>query len=129
MFYILKYDCTVESLFNRRNLSSTNGSIFILLFPWIQIWRAIRLVVDTGLHAKGLTRDKALEMFAKYAWDTSDVAQKEVTRYQSGPGQATSYMIGQLVIQKSREEAKKRLGQKFDLKEFHYQVRFLITFY
>ena len=129
MFYILKYDCTVESLFNRRSLSSTNGSIFILLFPWIQIWRAIRLVVDTGLHAKGLTRDKALEMFAKYAWDTSDVAQKEVTRYQSGPGQATSYMIGQLVIQKSREEAKKRLGQKFDLKEFHYQVRFLITFY
>ena len=101
------------------------NTLILFSLPWIQIWRAIRLVVDTGLHAKGFTRQDVLKMFEKYAWDTSDVALKEATRYQSGPGQATSYMIGQLIIQKSRDEAKKKLGKKFDLKEFHYQESFV----
>lgn len=55
-------------------------------------------------------------------WDDGDVMQKEVTRYQSVPGQATSYMIGQLHIMKLREKAEKELGKAFDLKEFHFQL-------
>ena len=80
------------------------------------------MIVDTGLHYKGLNRDHALKMFQKYLWDDSDIALKEVTRYQSVPGQATSYMIGQLHIMKLREYAKKKLGKAFNLKDFHFQV-------
>ena len=89
-----------------------------------QLWRALRLIVDTGLHYKGMTREKSLRLFQKYLWDNSDVAIKEVTRYQSVPGQATSYMIGQLHIMKLREYAKKKLGKEFNLKDFHFQVLF-----
>ena len=78
--------------------------------------------MDSGLHYEGFSRSKALKYFADFAWDTSDVAQKEVTRYQSGSGQATAYMIGQLHIMKLREYAKKELGKKFSLKDFHYQI-------
>ena len=59
--------------------------------------------MDTGLHYKGFSGEKALKYFADYAWDTSDGAEKEVTRYQSDPGQATAYMIGQLHIIKVRD--------------------------
>ena len=78
--------------------------------------------MDTGLHYKGFTRQKALDLFAKYAWDKSDIAQKEVLRYQSNPGQATAYMIGQLDIWRYRNETKDALGDKFSLKEFHFQA-------
>lgn len=61
-------------------------------------------------------------MFDKYAWDNSDIAKKEVTRYQSAFGQATAYMIGQLRLKELREYAKENLGLAFNLKEFHYQV-------
>ncbi|KAK3734010.1 hypothetical protein QZH41_009863, partial [Actinostola sp. cb2023] len=88
----------------------------------MQIWRAIRLVVDPGLHYKGMTRAEALQLHSDYAWDDTDVAQKEVTRYQSVAGQATGYMIGQLDIKKAREYATRELGSKFDLRDFHYQV-------
>ena len=80
-----------------------------------QLWRALRMIVDTGLHYKGLKRDEALHMFQKYLWDDSDIALKEVTRYQSAPGQATAYMIGQMHIIKLREYAKEKreaLAQK-----------------
>ena len=87
-----------------------------------QVWRALRLIVDTGLHYKGFNRAKALKFFADYAWDTSDGAQKEVTRYQSDPGQATAYMIGQLHIIKLRDYAKENLKEKFNLKEFHFHL-------
>lgn len=80
------------------------------------------MIVDTGLHYKGLTREQSLEMFGQFLWDDSDVTRKEVTRYQSGPGQATSYMIGQLHIMKLREYAEKMLGDAFNLKDFHLQV-------
>lgn len=79
-------------------------------------------MLDSGLHSKNMTRLEGLDLLAKYAWDTSDIARKEMTRYQSGPGQASSYMIGQLTIQKLREYAVKKLKDKFNLKEFHYQV-------
>jgi hypothetical protein len=61
-------------------------------------------------------------MFEDYAWDTSDFAVKEVTRYQSDPGQATAYMLGRLALIKLRKKAEKELGSKFSLKDFHYQV-------
>lgn len=80
------------------------------------------MVVDTGLHSKRLTREDALNMFQKYVWDDSDITLKEVTRYQSAPGQATSYMVGQLHIMKLRQYAKKRMGKNFNLKDFHFHV-------
>ena len=95
--------------------------IFIVSFHR-QIWRAIRLIVDTGLHFKGMSRAEALELFEEKAWDGTDLARKEVTRYQSDPGQATAYMIGQLDIKKARQYATNKLKKTFDLKDFHYQV-------
>ena len=79
-------------------------------------------MVDTGLHFKGESREWALKVFADYAWDTSDKVEKEVTRYQSIPGQAVTYMLGQLSIMELKEEAEKALGTKFNLKDFHFQV-------
>ena len=58
----------------------------------------------------------------KFAWDTTDFAVKELTRYQSCPGQATAYMIGRLTIMELREKTRTELGEKFSLKDFHYQV-------
>ena len=80
------------------------------------------MIVDTGLHYKRLTREESLQMFEQYLWDDSDVTKKEVTRYQSVPGQATSYMVGQLHIMKLREYAENKLGDAFTLKDFHLQV-------
>lgn len=79
-------------------------------------------MVDVGLHYKGMSREKALEYFAKYTWDKGELAEKEVTRYQSGFGQATSYMIGHQQIVKSRAYAQKELGDKFNLKDFHFYL-------
>lgn len=73
----------------------------------------------------GMTRDEALELFATYAWDRTDKAIKDVTRYQSDPGQATAYMIGQLAIWSYRNATTKKLldnGKKFNEKDFHFQV-------
>ena len=78
-------------------------------------------MVDTGIHTKSLTRAEALKLFDKYAWDNTDIAKKEVTRYQSVFGQATAYTIGQLWISQLREKARKELKEQFSLKEFHYQ--------
>lgn len=61
-------------------------------------------------------------MFEKYAWDTSDFAVKEVTRYQSDPGQATAHMLGRLALMQLRNNTEKALGEKFSLQDFHYQV-------
>ncbi|EDO31412.1 predicted protein [Nematostella vectensis] len=91
------------------------------MLKW-QVWRAVRLIVDTGLHYRGISRSDALKMFEDYAWDKSDFAVKEVTRYQSDPGQATAYMLGRLELIKMRKKAEKALGSKFNLKDFHYQV-------
>ncbi|KAL9986413.1 hypothetical protein ACROYT_G000558 [Oculina patagonica] len=91
-------------------------------FGMLKWQRALRLIVDTGLHYKGFSRADALSYFADYAWDTSDTAQKEVTRYQSDPGQATAYMIGQLKIIELREYATKELGDDFNLRDFHFHL-------
>jgi len=91
------------------------------MLKW-QIWRAVRLIVDTGLHYKGMKRDEAIKLFAEKAWDDTDLTEKEVTRYQGWPGQATAYMVGRLGILQARRNATSALGQKFNLKDFHYQV-------
>ena len=79
-------------------------------------FRAVRLVVDTGIHQMGWTREQALEYFKAHA-PTESVA--EVDRYISWPGQALAYKMGQLEIVKLRKEAEQKLGTKFDIREFH----------
>jgi uncharacterized protein (DUF885 family) len=68
-----------------------------------------------------MTRVESLKLFNDKAWDDTDFAVKELTRYQSIPGQATTYMIGQIGIKRARQYATDQLGSKFDIKEFHYQ--------
>jgi len=101
-------------------LNQLSSNAFLFLFS--QLWRALRLVVDTGLHNKNMTRQEAINYFRDYIWEDSDVVEKEITRYQSNYGQATSYMIGQLHLIKLRARAQKELGAKFDLKDFHYYL-------
>ncbi|QDE30699.1 DUF885 domain-containing protein [Shewanella polaris] len=87
-----------------------------------EMLRAMRLVVDTGLHAKGWSREQAIQ----YMMDNSPMAESdiiaEVERYMAIPGQALSYKVGQLTILRLRADAEKTLGDKFDLKGFHDQL-------
>jgi len=69
-----------------------------------------------------MTRDQAIDLFRRYLWDESDVVVNEVSRYQAWPGQATSYMTGQLAIWRMRNETLEKLGAKFKLQDFHYHV-------
>lgn len=97
-------------------------SVFISRIWWFHLKIARRLA---GLQLTPLyfwLRTTALELFSKYAWDDSDSAEKEVTRYQGGPGQATSYTLGQQKIIEMRRFCEKKLGDKFELRDFHYQV-------
>lgn len=84
-----------------------------------EMWRAIRLVVDTGLHSKGWSEEEAVAYFKENSAITSEQAQSEVRRYLVLPGQATGYKIGMLKIQALRAHAKTELGDKFDIREFH----------
>lgn len=87
-----------------------------------EMLRAMRLVVDTGIHAKGWSRSQAVAyMLANSGMGRSD-AEAEVDRYIANPGQALSYKIGGLTIQRLRREAESALGPRFDLKAFHEQV-------
>ena len=61
-------------------------------------------------------------MFSKYAWEESDLAEKEITRYQGVPGQATAYKLGQQKIIEMRKYCEEKLEDRFDLREFHYQI-------
>ena len=91
-------------------------------FLTAEIWRAVRLVVDTGLHYKGWTREQAIEyMRANTAIGEADVV-AEVERYMAAPGQALAYKIGQRKIRELRTLAERQLGPRFDVKEFHTQV-------
>ena len=87
-----------------------------------EMWRDIRLVVDTGVHAKHWSRDQMIEYFHKYTAMDEPNIQTEVDRYIGWPGQALAYKIGQLEILKLREEAKQKLGEKFDIRAFHDEV-------
>ena len=87
-----------------------------------ELWRAIRLVVDTGIHAKGWTRQQVLD----YMYANSAVAEAravaEAERFMAIPGQALAYKVGQLRIRAIRDDAEARLGDGFDVKDFHTQV-------
>ncbi len=84
-----------------------------------EIWRAIRLVVDTGLHAKGWTEDEAIRYFSENSSISQGAIKAEVRRYMVIPGQATGYKIGMLKIQELRAMAEEELGEQFDLAGFH----------
>jgi uncharacterized protein (DUF885 family) len=87
-----------------------------------EAWRAARLVVDTGLHAKGWTREQAMDYLRdNTAIGESDV-QAEVERYMAIPGQALAYKIGQLKIRELRTRAEQKLGSKFDIRDFHTHI-------
>lgn len=86
------------------------------------IWRAIRLVVDTGVHSKHWTRQQMVDFFHEHSNIDEPSIQAEVDRYIAWPSQALAYKIGQLKILELRDKAKKTLGSKFDIKAFHDQV-------
>ncbi|MBC8024701.1 MAG: DUF885 domain-containing protein, partial [Steroidobacteraceae bacterium] len=87
-----------------------------------EMLRAMRLVVDTGLHARGWTRERAIQ----YMLDNSSMAESDVTaeveRYMVIPGQALGYKLGQIHISALRAKAERELGRAFDVREFHSQV-------
>ena len=84
-----------------------------------EIWRAVRLVVDTGLHSKGWTEQQAIDYFKQKTPIAEGAVRSEVRRYLVWPGQATGYKIGMLKIQELRALAEKELANKFDIKGFH----------
>jgi uncharacterized protein (DUF885 family) len=86
------------------------------------LWRAIRLVVDTGIHAQRWSREQAIAYFRDNGLLSERDAAKEVERYFNNPGQATSYMIGQLKILELRDRARQALGDRFDIRDFHAAV-------
>jgi uncharacterized protein (DUF885 family) len=87
-----------------------------------QAWRASRLVVDTGIHAKGWTREQAQAYLMENTALARHEVETEVDRYISWPGQALSYYLGQMAIQEARARAEKALGEKFDIRHFHDTV-------
>jgi uncharacterized protein (DUF885 family) len=87
-----------------------------------EMLRAMRLVVDTGIHTKGWTRDQAIEYMLSHSGMGRTDATAEVERYIAIPSQATAYKIGALTIQRLRKKAREELGPKFDIREFHEQV-------
>ncbi|HEY8994680.1 MAG TPA: DUF885 domain-containing protein [Lacunisphaera sp.] len=87
-----------------------------------EIWRAARLVIDTGLHAKGWTREQSIAYFLDNVPQGELVATQEVERYIAIPGQALSYKMGELKLRELRSRAEKALGPKFDIRAFHDEV-------
>ncbi|MFC0168151.1 DUF885 family protein [Pseudoduganella danionis] len=87
-----------------------------------EIWRGVRLVVDTGIHAKGWTREQAIAYFKDNVPQDEVTAVQEVERYIAIPGQALSYKIGELKLRELRTRAETKLGKKFDLRAFHNEV-------
>ena len=87
-----------------------------------EMWRACRLVVDTGMHVMGWSRQQAIDYMKQNSALSEHNITTEVDRYISWPGQALSYKIGELTIRKLRKKAEEKLGKDFDVREFHYQV-------
>ena len=87
-----------------------------------ELFRAVRLVVDTGIHSKGWTRDQVVEFFRKSGAVDEPTIQSETDRYIAWPAQALSYKLGQLKIRELRERTRKELGAKFDIRAFHDEI-------
>jgi uncharacterized protein (DUF885 family) len=87
-----------------------------------EMWRAIRLVIDTGVHEKRWSREQMVDYFHRYTAMDEPNVQTEVDRYIAWPGQALAYKLGQLEILRLRDEARQKLGEKFDLRAFHDQI-------
>jgi len=88
----------------------------------MEMHRAIRLVVDVGIHSKGWTREQAIQYSLNHEAESEASIISEIERYMADPGQALSYKIGQLKIRELRTKAEKELGDKFDIRQFHNQV-------
>ena len=84
-----------------------------------EMWRALRLVVDTGIHEYGWSRDQAIQVMLENSALTKKNVEAEVDRYISWPGQALAYKIGELEIQELVRLARTRLGDQFDIRSFH----------
>lgn len=87
-----------------------------------EMHRAIRLVVDSGIHSKGWTREQAIQYSLDNEAESEGSIISEIERYMANPGQALSYKVGQLKIRALRTKAEKELGDKFDIRQFHNQV-------
>ncbi|MGH9544881.1 MAG: DUF885 domain-containing protein [Terriglobales bacterium] len=87
-----------------------------------EMWRAIRLVIDTGEHEKHWSREQMVDLFHRYTAMDEPNVQSEVDRYIAWPGQALAYKLGQLEILRLRDDARQKLGKKFDLRAFHDEV-------
>ena len=87
-----------------------------------EMWRAVRLVVDTGIHYKGWTRQQAIDFFKDNAAKTEHDIVNEIDRYILMPGQALAYKVGQLKIRSLRADAERRLGDRFDIRAFHDEL-------
>jgi uncharacterized protein (DUF885 family) len=87
-----------------------------------ELHRAIRLVVDTGLHAKGWSREQAMRYVMDTEGSEEPAARRAVERYMAWPGQALAYKVGELKILALRERARQALGPRFDIRAFHDQV-------
>jgi uncharacterized protein (DUF885 family) len=87
-----------------------------------ELFRAVRLVVDTGIHSKGWTRDQVVDFMRKSGAIDEPSIQSETDRYIAWPAQALSYKLGQLKIRELRERAQKELGPKFDIRKFHDEM-------
>jgi prolyl oligopeptidase len=87
-----------------------------------EMWRACRLVVDTGIHEKHWTREEAYDFMHKFTPNSDLDIHSEIDRYISWPGQALAYKLGELKLKELRRKAEQELGTKFDIREFHNNV-------
>jgi uncharacterized protein (DUF885 family) len=87
-----------------------------------EMHRAVRLVVDTGLHAKGWTREQAIQFSLDNEAESLASITSEIERYMANPGQALSYKIGQLKIRSLRKKAEEAMGDQFDIRIFHQKI-------
>ena len=85
----------------------------------MEIWRAIRMVVDTGIHTRQWTRDQAVQYFTDNSMVAPLTIDREIDRYICSPGQATSYKVGMIKILALRDRARERMGDRFDIRDFH----------